>query len=50
MKIGLVEIEKAYIGQNEINSSNGFVGLYPIIESQPVGTDYFYVELDKTSD
>ena len=33
MKLGLIEIETAYLGNIQLNSSNAFVGTTPLIDS-----------------
>ena len=54
MKIGLYDINKAYIGLHEVTSSNSYIGLLPVKggsgPTPPPAEDYFYVELDKTVD
>lgn len=40
MKLGTIDIKKAYFGTNELTSSNAYLGTEPIIPASPAGYDY----------
>ena len=46
MKIGSIDILKAYLGALELTNSNAFVGTIPVIENgpEPLDKDYFYLQ------
>ena len=46
MKIGSIDILKAYLGALELTNSNAFVGTVPVIENgpEPLDKDYFYLQ------
>ena len=46
MKIGSIDILKAYLGALELTNSNAFIGTIPVIENgpEPLDKDYFYLQ------
>lgn len=48
MKIGTLDIKKAYLGALELTHSNAFIGTYPVIPDEQI-EPYFYLDFSNSS-